>query len=228
MTEKPATLHEQAIESLGSRIVAGDIPPGTLLTPESTGVSRSVLRECVRVLEALGLVDARRRRGTIVAPADNWQALDPRIIRWRLDGPDRDGALADLSELRLAVEPVAARLAGARATPEQCGALTAAMVGMAATQRAANRAEYLAHDRYFHRILLEASGNPAFAALSGAVGEALAGRTTHSLMPGTASPDAILLHEEVVASVRSGDGARAEAAMRAIVEEAAQAFSRCV
>ncbi|MGO4536653.1 FadR/GntR family transcriptional regulator [Leifsonia sp. 2MCAF36] len=220
------SLHEQAIASLGARIVSGDIPVGTVLTPETLGISRTVLRECIRVLESLGLVQARRRRGTVVMPESAWQALDPRILNWRLAGPDRLTALGDLSELRLAVEPVAARLASARATPAQCGELTAAIVGMAATQRSADRDEYLAHDRDFHRVLLEASGNPVFAALSSAVSEALTGRTAHALMPDTANPEAIRLHEEVAAAVRRGDGAAAEHSMRRIVEEADSAVQR--
>lgn len=220
-----ASQHEQAIASLGARIVAGDIPVGTVLTPEGLGLSRTVLRECIRVLESLGLVQARRRRGTVVLPSSSWQALDPRILSWRLAGPDRLTALAELGELRLAVEPVAARLASARATPAQCGELTAAIVGMAATQRSADREEYLAHDRDFHRVLLEASGNPVFAALSAAVAEALNGRTVHALMPDTANPEAIRLHEDVAAAVRRGDAAAAEAATRAIVEEASAALT---
>ncbi|MGO4595252.1 FadR/GntR family transcriptional regulator [Leifsonia sp. 2TAF2] len=222
----PGSLHEQAIASLGARIVSGDIPVGTVLTPEGLGISRTVLRECIRVLESLGLVQARRRRGTVVMPAGQWQALDPRILGWRLAGPDRLDALGDLSELRLAVEPVAARLASSRATPDQCGALTAAIVGMSATQRSADRDEYLAHDRDFHRILLEASGNPVFAALNSAVAEALNGRTAHALMPHNANPEAIRLHEEVAAAVRRGDAAAAEDGMRAIVEEADAAVQR--
>ncbi|MFE4467779.1 FadR/GntR family transcriptional regulator [Leifsonia sp. NPDC056824] len=214
------SLHELAIESVGRRIVTGEIEPGSVLTPEGLGISRTVLRECIRVLEALGLVQARRRRGTVVQPASEWRVLDPRVIAWRLSGPDRLAALGNLSELRLAIEPVAARLASARATPEQCGALTEAIVGMASTQRAADHGEYLAYDQAFHRILLEASGNPGFRALSNAVVEALSGRTHHALMPHTANPEAIRLHEEVAGAVRAGDGARAEAAMRAIVEEA--------
>ncbi|WGD36779.1 FCD domain-containing protein [Lysinibacter sp. HNR] len=215
-----ASLHEQVIERLGSRIVSGEIPEGTVLIAEELGLSRSALRECVRVLETLGLVHARRKRGTVVQPEAVWDVLNPKIIAWRLAGPDRLRQLRSLSELRLGIEPVAARLASERATPEQCGALTAAIVGMAATQRSADHEEYLTHDKDFHRILLEASGNPAFAALSDAVAEALAGRTVNALMPGTANPEAIRLHEEVAVSVRSGEGQRAEAAMRAIVEEA--------
>ncbi|MGH1525266.1 FadR/GntR family transcriptional regulator [Leifsonia sp. L25] len=111
------SLHELAIESVGRGIVTGAIAPGSVLTPEGLGISRTVLRECIRVLEALGLVQARRRRGTVVQPDTEWRVLDPRVIAWRLAGPDRLAALGTLSELRLAIEPVAARLASTRATP---------------------------------------------------------------------------------------------------------------
>ena len=215
-----SSLHERAVDELGSKIVTGEITAGTVLTSESLGISRSVLRESIRVLEALGLVGARRRMGTTVLPETSWHMLDPRVIAWRLSGPDRLRQLGYLSELRSAVEPVAARLASRRATPEQCGELTAAIIGMVTTRRSADDEQYLAHDRDFHRILLESSGNPAFAALSGVVAEALTGRTVHALMPHTANPRALELHEQVVTCVRSGDGDGAERAMRAIVTEA--------
>lgn len=215
-----SSLHERAVDELGRKIATGEIPAGTVLTPDSVGISRSVLRESIRVLEALGLVGARRRMGTTVLPESSWHMLDPRVIAWRLRSPDRLRQLSYLSELRLAVEPVAARLASSRATPEQCGALTAAIIGMVTTRRSADDEQYLAHDRDFHRLLLESSGNPAFAALSGVVAEALTGRTVHALMPHTANPRALQLHEQVVTCVRNGDGDGAEQAMRAIVTEA--------
>jgi DNA-binding FadR family transcriptional regulator len=215
-----SSLHERAVDEVGGKIVTGAIAPGTVLTSESLGISRSVLRESIRVLEALGLVGARRRTGTVVLPETSWHMLDPRVIAWRLEGPDRLRQLSYLSELRLAIEPVAARLASTRATPEQCGELTAAIIGMVTTRRSADDRQYLAHDRDFHRLLLESSGNPAFAALSGVVAEALTGRTVHALMPHTANPRALELHEQVVTCVRNGDGAGAERAMREIVTEA--------
>jgi DNA-binding FadR family transcriptional regulator len=115
-------------------------------------------------------------------------------------------------------------LAADRASPEQCGALAAAVIGMAATSRSANAEAYLGHDTDFHTTLLTASGNPMLAGLVTVVVAVLEGRTEHAMMPAVADAEALRLHGEVAAAVQSGDAAGAEAAMRAIVAESADAI----
>ncbi|WP_213576204.1 FCD domain-containing protein [Rhodococcus sp. USK13] len=221
-------LHETVLDRLGSDIVAGVVAPGTRISADDVvtqySVSRTVVREVVRVLESLGLLAVRRRVGITVLGEDHWNSLDPSVIRWKLAGPQRFEQLSSLSELRSGIEPLAARLAAERATPEQCGALTAAVIGMASTARAADTDAYLGHDSDFHRTLLAASGNPLLRAMSQIVVEVLEGRTRHSLMPHVAEDEAIALHGVVASSVQRGDAAAAEAAMRAIVTESATAI----
>ena len=230
--ETPGPLHDALVEQWGSDIVAGRRPPGSKIASDQAavelGVSRTVIREAVRVLESLGLVQVRQRVGITVLPSQHWTPYDPRVLRWRLDGPDRLPMLRSLSELRSAVEPLAARLAAERATPDQCGALAAAVIGMASTSRAANRAAYLRHDEDFHLTLLQSADNPMLAALGTVVVAVLEGRTEHALMPAGADADALRLHGEVAAAVQAGDGAAAEAAMRAIVAESADAIEAAV
>ena len=221
-------LHDVIVERWGADIGAARRPPGSRIVMEQAvlefGASRSAIREAVRVLESLGLVESRQRVGITVLPPQSWSPYDPRVLRWRLDGPDRVELLRSLSELRGAVEPVAARLAAGRATPEQCGALAAAAIGMASTARAANADEYLGHDIDFHTVLLQASGNVMLASLGSIVIAVLEGRTHHAMMPSVAEAAALQLHADVVAAVQSGDGAGAERAMRAIVAESAEAM----
>lgn len=221
-------LHESVVQRWGWDIVSGALAPGTRIVADDAavqlGVSRTVVREAVRVLESMGLLTVRRRVGITVLPPDQWNPFDLNIIRWRLAGPDRVQHLQSLSELRSAIEPLAARLAARNATPEQCGALTAAVIGMSSTSRAANADAYLGHDADFHRVLLTASGNPMLAGLADVVVEVLAGRTRHSLMPGTAEPEAIRLHGVVASAIQGGDGVTADDAMRAIVTESATAI----
>ncbi|MCJ1689494.1 FadR/GntR family transcriptional regulator [Rathayibacter sp. VKM Ac-2927] len=223
----PRSLHEAVLDELGSQIVQGALAPGSAFSAderaERRGVSRSVMREAVRVLESLGLVVSRRRAGTRVQPPECWNALDPRVIGWSLDGPDRQAQLHRLSQLRLGVEPLAARLAAEHATAGQRIALAEAAGGMSGHARAADQAAYLAADVVFHRTLLAASGNPMLAQLGDLVAEVLAGRTRHALMPREADSEAVGLHRSVAAAVAEGDGEAAEAAMRAIVEEADRA-----
>ncbi|MGZ4442990.1 MAG: FadR/GntR family transcriptional regulator [Nocardioidaceae bacterium] len=221
-------LHSSVLDRLGARIVAGALPAGHVLTLDGIdreyAVSRSVSRETIRVLESMGLVASRRRVGVTVLPRDRWNVFDPRVIRWRLDGQDREQQLRSLSELRGGVEPAAAALAAARATPEHCAAMTGAVMAMAEHGRSGDLEAYLAADRQFHATLLAASGNEMLSALSEVVGEVLAGRTHHNLMPARPNPAAIRLHADVAEAVQSGDGPAAERAMRAIIDEATAAM----
>ncbi|RVW04750.1 FadR/GntR family transcriptional regulator [Rhodococcus spongiicola] len=220
-------LHASLLNRLGGEIVAGVVPPGTRILADEIvaqyGVSRTVVREVVRVLESLGLLAVRRRVGITVLAEDYWNSLDPNVIRWKLAGPQRFEQLACLSELRSAIEPLAARLAAGRASAEQCGVLTASVIGMSSTARAADTEAFLAHDANFHRTLLAASGNPLLRAMSEIVVEVLEGRTRHSLMPHIAESEAIHLHGVVAASIQAGDAENAEEAMRSIVVESAMA-----
>ncbi len=226
--DTPGPLHDALVEQWGFDIVAGRRPPGSRIASDrvamDVGVSRTVVREAFRVLESLGLVEVRQRVGITVLPPDRWTSYDPRILRWRLAGPDRLEHLRSLIELRSAVEPLAARLAAQRATPQQCGELASAVIGMASTSRAANASAYLQHDIDFHTTLLTASANPMLAGLGTVVVAVLEGRTEHSLMPSVADADALRLHGAVAAAVQSGDAAGAESGMRAIVAESAGAI----
>jgi DNA-binding FadR family transcriptional regulator len=227
LKESSLQLHGAVVLQWGSDIVNGVLPAGHRIAADQAaielGVSRTVVREAVRVLESMGLVEARRRVGITVLPEPRWNPFDPQILRWRLAGPGRIDHLRSLGELRYAVEPIAARLAAEHATPEQCGALAAAFIGMSTTARAANASAYLAADAAFHTTLLGAAGNPMLAWLTDAVVAVLEGRTLHALMPRIADPEALRLHGVVASAVQSGDGAAAEAAMRAIVSESVQA-----
>ncbi|WP_323793495.1 FadR/GntR family transcriptional regulator, partial [Nocardioides sp.] len=114
-----ATVYDNAISELGGRIVRGALEPGTRITLEWLGqefsISRTIAREVVQVLASMGLVRSRRRTGVTVLERDEWDAFDPAVIRWRLDGPERRSHLIELAQLRAAVEPAAAALAAARA-----------------------------------------------------------------------------------------------------------------
>ncbi|MEU4226592.1 FCD domain-containing protein [Nonomuraea sp. NPDC026600] len=222
------SLHGAVLGKLGALVVAGEYATGQVLRIEQLearfGVSRTVVREAVRVLESMGLLSSRRRVGVTVSPRASWNLFDPRVIRWRLDGGERESLLRSLGELRLGVEPVAAALATAHATPEQCGRLTEAVMWMSVHGRAGDLESYLAADILFHRTLLEASGNDMFGGLSTVVAEVLAGRTHHRLMPAFPEPAAIRRHAEVAQAVQAGDAAEARRAMLDIVEEATRAM----
>ncbi|MFI6208610.1 FadR/GntR family transcriptional regulator [Streptomyces sp. NPDC051041] len=219
-------LHGRVLDTLGPEITAGEYPPGSVLRTDELAqrfdVSRSVMREAVRVLESMHLVESRRRVGVTVRPRSEWNVYDPQVIRWRLAGTDRPQQLRSLTVLRSAVEPVAAGLAAKHATAEQCAELTECALGMVANSRGHRLEEYLVHDVAFHRVILDASGNEMFARLGDVVAEVLAGRTHHDVMFDDPDPAAVTLHVQVAEAVRAGDAVRAEELTRQITVGALQ------
>ncbi|MFF3121889.1 FadR/GntR family transcriptional regulator [Streptomyces sp. NPDC057908] len=214
MTTRGPGLHTHVLDTLGLEIAAGEHRPGQVLRTDELAqrfdVSRTVVREVVRVLESMHLVESRRRVGVTVQPTEAWNVYDPQVIRWRLAGADRPRQLRSLTVLRSAIEPVAAGLAARNATPEQCAALTECALGMVATSRGQQLEGYLEHDIAFHRIVLNASGNEMFARLGDVVAEVLAGRTHHQVMFEDPDPAAVTLHVRLAEAVREGDAVAAE------------------
>ena len=119
-----APLLGSVFDELGQEIVAGTHSPGSQFTLRSIcerfGISRTVARETMRALEHVGLVASSRRIGITVLEQQHWALFDPAVISWRLAAENqRPAQLSSLNELRMAVEPVAARHAAEHATAAQ-------------------------------------------------------------------------------------------------------------
>jgi DNA-binding FadR family transcriptional regulator len=217
-------LHARVLDQLGTAICSGELAPGSVLyiddLADQRAVSRSVVREVLRVLASMGLVDTRRRVGTLIRPASDWNVFDPQVIRWRLASADRIAQLRSLTELRTAVEPQAACLAATRATPDEASDLVGIAAKMWAAGKAGNETEFLRLDIEFHRQVLLSSGNEMFVKLQQLVAEVLTGRHHYELMPHHPAEQALQLHADVAQAIQRHDGERAKAAMVHIMEQA--------
>ncbi len=220
------TAFERALEQLGAEVVAGTLPADATDTIEGfmarTGASRSVVREVTRVLGGLGMLHAGRRVGLRIRPLAEWDLLDTRVIRWRLEGPEAARQLAELRSLRHAVEPAAAA-AAARAVREdgaETTALDAAVGRMIAAADGPESGEFLAADRDFHTAVLALSGNAMLGRLRAVIEEGLRHRAL--VERGEQMPDRhdLGLHREVAAAILDGDEEQAAAHMREIIERA--------
>ena len=226
-------LHAQVLDTLGQRIVDGAIAPGTVVRPELVaeefGVSRSVVREALRVLQSLGLVEPRQRVGTQVLGIGSWELLAPTVIRWRGASPSYFVQQRELLELRLGVEPVAASLTALVGADGVSGAAGGSGAGGAAEVLAAaedmldacardDSRAYLEADVRFHRALLTGSGNAVFAHFAGTVEALLRTRTSESRDTITRwTRDAAARHLAVGRAVVAGDAAAASAAAGELV-----------
>jgi DNA-binding FadR family transcriptional regulator len=214
-------LHGQLVQQLGQMIVSGDLGADRPLVPEEIGqrfeVSRTVVRESLRVLEAKGLVSARPNVGTRVRPVSDWNLLDPDIIEWRAFGPQRDDQRRELSELRWTIEPLAARLAAGHGREEVQQRLCDMVEIMSHAMAQGDALTYSRADNEFHALLIQIAGNRMLEHLSGIVSAALqvsGGPATGCDRPNEAS---LAQHARIVDALGTGDGAAAEAAMRQLL-----------
>jgi GntR family transcriptional regulator, galactonate operon transcriptional repressor len=215
-------LHGQVVQEVGRRIVSGAEPPGSILDIEhleaTFDVSKTVVREALKVLAAKGLVDARPKRGTFVRPRADWSLLDPDLLRWQFESSARDQFLTNLHEVRLIVEPAGARLAAVRRTDDDLGALERAITLVPAE---ASPEEIVEADLTFHRTLLAASHNELLARMEHIIEIGLRARDLLVHAAGHRE-DFLPPHQAVLAAVRSGDPDAAEQAMRGLLDQAAR------
>lgn len=208
------------LETLGQSIVSGAYDgPGFPTEAElctQFSASRTVAREAVKMLTAKGLLSARPRQGTKVEPVSRWNLLDPDVTRWLMERPFSNTIYREFTEVRLAIEPVAASLAATRANRKDIQAIRDGLNGM--RDNASEHEQALQADIEFHVAILRASGNPFFWQLRELINTAL--RISISITNKVAGHTAsIPAHEAVLLAIEAGDAEGAQLAMQAILRE---------
>ncbi len=219
-------LHTRILEDIGSRIVHGEYSTGDVFRTEDLtgeyGASRTVVLHAVRGLELMGLITTKRRVGITVRDETKWMVYDPRIVRWRLSGPQQVEQLTNFIELRLCFEPYAARLCSQRASRET------ALELVRLADELHDAAWPLDHPNYpiinrvdadFHGCILESTDNYMMAALSPTTRAVIEGRMQYTTLPERADEGAVEAHGLLAQAILERDGDRAEELMRGLIEE---------
>jgi DNA-binding FadR family transcriptional regulator len=211
------------VQVVGQRIAQGVLSPDDAIDVVSLeaefGVSRTVVRESLKVLAAKGLVDARPKRGTFVRPRTDWSMLDPDLLRWRFGSRTDEHFIGELAEVRLIVEPAAARLAAARRTDEEVAKLDRAVVVMGRLGGTAQ--EVITADIAFHCGVLRASHNELLERMEGVIEATL--RSNHrSLFHATDWHREMPQHRLVADAIRGRDEEAAEQTMRTLLADTAR------
>ncbi|NUT49082.1 MAG: FadR family transcriptional regulator [Saccharothrix sp.] len=161
-TRRPTNLAKAVTAELVSRIVRGVHPPGSSLPPEPAlgetfSVSRTVIREAVKILQEKGLVQVRQGAGTMVTPPTTWNMLDELVLAATIAEDDTLAILDDLVVTRRLLESDMAQVAARTAdegTVERLRALVDRMDELVDDPIA-----YREQDRAFHDTIMQASGN---------------------------------------------------------------------
>jgi GntR family transcriptional repressor for pyruvate dehydrogenase complex len=199
------SLTDEAIFRMQRMIVSGELTPGQRLPPEkelseSLGLSRSSLREAVKALEIMRVLDVRRGDGTYVT------SLEPALLLEAMTfvvDMHNDRSLVELLEVRRILEPAAAVLATARATEEQLDALET-IIGQVDADTPVE--ELVAQDLEFHASLAQVGGNEYLAGLLASLSsKTVRIRVWRGLTQSGSVQRTLDEHAGIVAAVRSRD-----------------------
>jgi DNA-binding FadR family transcriptional regulator len=224
LSGRPAArnFHTFVINEIGHGIVTGKFPVGSILASdavmmETYGVSRTVLREALKTLEAKGLVEARPKVGTRVSPTSRWSFFDPQVLSWHFYArPDRR-FYESLFDVRRSLETRAARLATQRRTAENIRVMKYWLHQMESAGGDLENHGIAALE--IHRTLAETSGNALLRSVTGIVELILALALRQCAETGekgylTRSQEALT---RLVAAVGEADADAAEASLEQVI-----------
>jgi GntR family transcriptional regulator, transcriptional repressor for pyruvate dehydrogenase complex len=214
---------DAAIDAIKRMIQAGDLRPGEKLPPErelaaALGVSRNSLREAIRALALMKVLESRQGDGTYVTSLDLQSLIEPVSFLLSLD----PNALAHLFEARRILEAETAALAAARITDEELDELRAGLEEMRA--KAGHREEFLQADMRMHHMITSAAKNPLLAQLMGSItGLGLRSRMQTVQAPGITGP-VIDDHASILLALEHHDSDAARQAMLEHLERVERAM----
>ncbi len=219
------SLSAQVSRELGRKIVSGHYRPGDLLEDEAAladryRVSRSVIRDAVKVLVGKGLLEVRRGIGTRVRNRNNWGLLDDDVLAWHQAAPPNPDLLRQLMDIRRVIEPKAARWAAELGSEEAHAEIAASQDSM--EQEKGSIEDYIIADARFHRALLRAAGNDFLRAMEGVIFTALLNSIRLTNKDPRDNAASIPFHRAITDAVLARDGDSAEASMEEHLEDAWQ------
>ena len=214
---RTAKLYEQITPQIAGDIISKRLSPGSTIPSEpqlvaTYGVSKTVARETVQVLEAAGLVRVQHGRRTVVLDEQEWNILSPLIQEAyrteNLAGP----LIGELYEVRLQLEPQAACWAAERAAPEEVQQIRDVLDAM--RQTLSDKRPFLDHDQEFHVAVVRAAANRVLRAVLRDLHEVLISSWVITDLSDDDRRTVFDQHRRIADAIISSNGPEAERAMR--------------
>ena len=216
-------LHDLLAQKLAGEIISGHRLPGDVLPTEldmsiSLGISRTAVREAMRILTSKGLIEPRPKRGTCVTDKSAWNLLDPDVIGWMFANEPDDRLVRNLFELRLIIEPAAAALAATRRNVTHLALMFRALEIM--DRDTLFTESGLQADKDFHAALLAAADNDQLTSLNTSIGVSVALSTRYKIEHDVLGSDPVAAHRAVYDAIEHGDAAEARWCMESLIRQA--------
>lgn len=215
------SLYNKVAHDLGQRIVRGDYKPGALLPNEAEcgqiyKVSRTAVREAVKMLSAKGLIQSRPKIGSRVEPRSVWNLLDRDVLGWYCTTVDFQRFANDVQQIRMMIEPEAAALAASHRTALQLAEIEAAYRAMA--DAVGDEAAWNVADVKFHLAVLNASGNEFIPPFGRVIESLLANLFSVTVAHLRNRVKVLPLHEAILEAIRARKPERGRAAVRRLLQ----------
>lgn len=226
---KRVKLHEQVARSLCLQIINRELEPRSLLPNEDElarmyDVSRTVIREAIRFMDAKGLVEVRPRIGTRICDPSRWILTDSLLMEWRLESYPSVNLIEDLVELRSMIEPMASGLAAKKASDTQIEVMFQALEDMKSAQ---NMDDQRDADMRFHLSIIDACGNELMiSAIRPVIVSTFGTIFKRYMIDLDEAKRSIPVHEAVIVAIRERNGEKATDAMRKSITYAADDFEK--
>lgn len=215
---KPVRVFEQAVDQIRDLIEASELEPGDRLPTEQElcdafDVSRSSVREALRVLEAEGLIEVRRGAGAFVAPRSSWWGGRTEVVQWLEQHED---ALNQILQVRLSLEGLTASLAAKTADQDLVDRLYRIIERQGEIEEGSEGAieELGSLDVQFHLLLSQNSGNDIANEIITRIVPAFLMGNKAVLYAGQRMGTMVREHRRIVQAIEDGDASGAEQAMR--------------
>ena len=224
-TVRRPRVQKNVTRTIASDICADVFPVGAFLPTEADlclryGVSRTVIRESLKILESKGLVRGRSRVGTVVCPKEEWNILDQQVLEWIGPRIFELDLLKCVLDARRAIEPFAAEFAAERATVQEVAEIERAWEQMRDAE--GDVARFTEADVAFHAGLLKASHNQVFMQLASIIRAALEFSLHASNEAVDARGEAVGIHKQLVEALRMRDKAAARDCSHRMLDLAAR------
>jgi DNA-binding FadR family transcriptional regulator len=203
-------VQERVVELIvDSRLAAGSPLPPEPEIMRALGVSRNSVREALKGLQALGIVQIRHGYGTFVGSAP-LRAMEPALLlHARISGKGDRRSLHDMVEIRALLETGLIRRAALELTEEQIVSLEAELAAL----EAQGEAEQAGHDHRFHELLYEPLGNQMALELIEIFWDVYHQLADELGRPETDATQIVLQHRLIVEALRARDPGRAAEAI---------------
>ncbi|MDN3699723.1 FadR/GntR family transcriptional regulator [Vibrio artabrorum] len=218
------SLHVQVAREIARGILSGELPqgsiiPGEMALCEQFSISRTALREAVKLLTSKGLLESRPKIGTRVVDRAYWNFLDPQLIEW-MDGlTDIDQFCSQFLGLRRAIEPEACALAAKFATAEQRIELSEIFQKMVEVDEAEvfDQERWTDIDTRFHSLIFNATGNDFYLPFGNILTTMFVNFIVHSSEEGSTC---INEHRRIYEAIMAGDSDKARLMSTAHLQDA--------